>query len=117
MSKVVLGLILGTVLGALDGLSTIFVPEAAEMLTAIIVGSTLKGLLTGAIVGAVALRLHSMAKGILVGLGVGLVLSFLVALMPDPTGEHHFVEIMLPGAVLGVIVGFATQRWGRAPTA
>jgi hypothetical protein len=34
---------------------------------------------------------------------------------PDPEGQHHYAEIMLPGAILGVIVGFATQRFGRPP--
>jgi hypothetical protein len=41
-----------------------------------------------------------------------LLLSFLVAAVPDPQGRHHYLEIMLPGAVLGAIVGFATQRFG-----
>ena len=50
--------------------------------------------------------------GLIVGLVLGLALSYLAAMTPDPQGKHHYVEVMLPGAILGVIVGFATQRFG-----
>jgi hypothetical protein len=36
-----------------------------------------------------------------------------VAAIPQPSGVHYYWEIMLPGSVLGVIVGYATQRYGR----
>ena len=32
--------------------------------------------------------------------------------MPDKEGKHHYFEIMLPGAILGLVVGFVSQRWG-----
>ena len=35
--------------------------------------------------------------------------------MPEPSGERYYREIVLPGSVLGVMVGYATQRYGRAP--
>ena len=39
-----------------------------------------------------------------------------VAAMPSPDGKHYYWEIMLPGAVLGMIVGYATQKYvGRQP--
>lgn len=41
-------------------------------------------------------------------------LSFLAASVSDAEGRHHYFEIMLPGAILGVMVGFATQRFGTA---
>ena len=41
---------------------------------------------------------------------VGLLLAFAVAAMPSPTGKHYYFEIMLPGAIVGAIVGYATQR-------
>lgn len=112
MSKPLLGLVLGAVLGFLDGLSAFFYPEVAPMMTGIIIGSTTKGLLTGVAAGFFANRLRSLPLGIAFGLGVGLVLSYLAAASgPDP---HHYVEIMLPGSILGAVVGFATQRFGRA---
>ena len=36
-------------------------------------------------------------------------LAYAVAAMPDPSGKHYYWEIMLPGSVLGIIVGYATQ--------
>ena len=116
MRKIKLAVFLGTVLGLLDGLSTFFVPEAVEagMMTSIIIGSTIKGLVSGALIGWFAEKYRSLPLGLAVGLGVGLLLSFLVALIPDPQGNHHYFEIMLPGGLLGLVVGFASQRWGRA---
>ncbi|MBI4470887.1 MAG: hypothetical protein HY650_16350 [Acidobacteria bacterium] len=115
MSKPVLGLTLGAVLGLLDGLGAFFYPEVASQMMGIILGSTFKGLLTGLIAGFVARRLQSLPLGILVGLVTGLLLSYLVASFPDEQGRHFYVEIMLPGSVLGAIVGFATQRFGELP--
>ncbi|CAM2064883.1 hypothetical protein SCOR_05880 [Sulfidibacter corallicola] len=113
MSKLTLGIVLGGILGLLDGLSTFFVPEAADMMVQIIVGSTLKGLVTGVIIGYFAVKRKALWTGIFLGLGVGLFLSYLAALMPDPSGQHHYFEIMLPGGILGAVVGFATQKFGR----
>jgi hypothetical protein len=36
------------------------------------------------------------------------------AMAADPaTGNVYFWEIMLPGAMVGVIVGYSTQKYGR----
>jgi hypothetical protein len=67
------------------------------------------------IAGFFATRLRSLPIGIAIGLAAGLLLSYAVAAMPNPDGSHYYWEIMLPGSVLGAIVGFATQRYGRAP--
>lgn len=117
MSKLKLAIVVGTVLGLIDGLLTFFHPEAVEsgMMPMIITGSTLKGLVTGALIGYLATKFRSLLIGLTSGLGIGLLLSFLVALMPDPEGNYHFFEIMLPGAVLGVVVGFVAYRWGTVP--
>ncbi len=114
MSKTMLGLVLGAALGLLDGLSAFFYPGVATMMAGIIIGSTLKGLLTGLAAGFVATRSRSLPLGILVGLGVGLLLSYAAAATsPDPQGRYYYGEIILPGSALGVIVGYATQRFGR----
>jgi len=117
MSKLQLAIVVGTVLGLIDGLLTFFNPEAVEsgMMPMIITGSTLKGLVTGALIGYLATKFRSLLIGLSSGLGIGLLLSFLVALMPDPEGDHHYFEIMLPGAILGVVVGFVAYRWGTVP--
>jgi len=119
MSKLLLGMTLGTVLGLIDGLLTFFSPDAVAMgmMPAIIVGSTLKGLVTGAIIGWLSQRYRSYLVGLVGGLAVGLTLSFLVALIPDSEGGHHYFEIMLPGAIVGVVVGIVCQRWGQKPRA
>lgn len=113
MSKPVIGLILGAALGLLDGISALLYPNTGPVIVPIIIGSTLKGLVTGLAAGFFARRLQSLPLGIGFGLAIGLALAFVAAWMPDAAGEHHFVAIMLPGAVLGAVVGFATQRFGR----
>jgi hypothetical protein len=90
-------------------------PAVAPQITGIVIGSTIKGIIVGALVGWFAKKRSSMAAGLLVGLIVGLFFAFLVAAMPDPSGQHYWWEIMLPGSVVGLIVGYATQRWGGTP--
>jgi hypothetical protein len=118
MSKPVFGLLLGGILGVFDGLTAILTPEALDhkgALAEIVVGSSFKGIIAGVIMGLVARKFHSLPLGIAVGLIVGLVLAFLVAYM-QPAGKHFYFQIMLPGSLVGLIVGFATQKYGQAPT-
>ena len=45
------------------------------------------------------------------GLAAGLFLAFLVAAMPNPDlSRHYYLEIMIPGGIVGLIVGIATQQ-------
>ncbi len=76
----------------------------------IVVGSTVKGLIAGACTGYFAKKVHSLPLGILFGLGIGMFLAYLIAGM-NPPGHHYYYEIMLPGSIVGAIVGFATQRY------
>ena len=115
MSKPILGLLLGGVLGIFDGLTALFsAPEVAPEIVGIVIGSTFKGLVVGILAGWFAKKKDSLPLGILVGLLAGAFFAFLVALMPNPEGNHYYIEIMLPGSVLGIIVGYATQKYGRA---
>jgi hypothetical protein len=111
MNKTLLGLLLGGLLGVFDGLSAWFYPEVRNQLMGIVIGSTIKGLIAGVLIGYFARKVQSLPMGIVFGLGVGLVLAFAVAAM-EPSGKHHYFEIMLPGGIVGVIVGYATQRFG-----
>lgn len=115
MSKPLLGLLLGGILGVFDGLTALFTPEVAPMMMSIIFGSTIKGLIAGLVIGFYANKVQSTQKGIIFGTLIGLVLAFLVAVMPDESGQHYYLEIMLPGSIVGLIVGFATQKYGRKP--
>jgi len=114
MNKPVLGLLLGGFLGAIDGLTAWFTPAVRSQLLMIVIGSTVKGLIAGICIGYFAKKVNSLPLGILFGLGVGLLLAYLVAAMPDPSGQHYYFEIMLPGSIVGAIVGFATQRYQTA---
>jgi len=113
MSKPVLGLVLGGILGIFDGLTALFTPDAAPQIIGIVIGSTIKGLIAGIAIGFFARKVKSLPLGIIFGFGVGLLLAFAVAAMPDPNGKHYYFEIMLPGSIVGLIVGFATQKYGR----
>jgi ABC-type Fe3+-siderophore transport system permease subunit len=88
-------------------------PETAPQIGTIVIGSTIKGLITGVLIGYFSQKVHSLALGILFGLAIGAFLAFLVALLQYlGEGKIHFWQIMLPGAALGVIVGYATQKYG-----
>jgi len=113
MNKIILGLILGGILGIFDGLTAWFTPDARSELLGIVIGSTIKGLIAGVLIGVFARWVNSLALGILFGLGVGLLLAFFVAHMQ---GKYYF-EIMLPGGLVGLIVGYATQKYGATRAA
>jgi len=109
-----LGLLLGGVLGIFDGLSALVsAPEVAPDIVGIVIGSTFKGVVAGVLIGWFATRVRSMQAGVLVGLAIGAFFAFLIAAIPQPDGTHYWWEIMLPGSVLGLIVGYATQRYGK----
>lgn len=112
MNKIVFGLIIGGVLGVIDGLTALIsAPEVKEQIVGIVIGSTFKGLLAGLIIGYFARRVRSLKAGIVFGFIVGLALATLVAAMPDESGNHYWIEIMLPGSIVGLIVGYATQKY------
>jgi hypothetical protein len=115
MNKVVFAMLLGGFLGIFDGLTALLTPEVASQIVGIVIGSTFKGILTGLAIGFFARKVNSIPLGILFGLAVGLLLAFLVAAMPQPTGKHYYFEIMLPGGILGMIVGLATQKFKSSP--
>ena len=83
------------------------------MILTIIVGSTIKGVITGLLAGLIARWRHSTVLGVVAGLVIGFGLSH-VAAMGQP---GHYAEIVLPGMLLGAIVGFVTQRYPRAAMA
>src|SRR6516225_2163702 len=95
MKKWLLGLLLGGFLG-------------------IVIGSVGKGLIAGVLIGFFSQKFQSLALGIIFGVAVGALLAFGVALMQYyGQGRVYFWQIMLPGAVVGLILGYVTQRHGR----
>ena len=115
VNKPVLGLLLGGALGALDGLTALIsAPEVKPEITAIVIGSTGKGLLAGLIIGFIARKINNLAAGILIGTVIAALLALPIALHADPvTGKRYVWEIMIPGSIVGLIVGYATQRFGQ----
>jgi hypothetical protein len=110
MNKIWLGLLLGGILGTFDGLTAWFTPQARAGIIGIVIGSTFKGIIAGVLIGFFARKVHSLALGIVFGLAVGLALAFVIAYL-----QHgYYFQIMLPGGIVGLIVGYATQRYGGA---
>lgn len=107
LRRISLGVTLGTCLGAFDGMTAWFTPAVRTQLVSIVVGSTIKGAIAGFLIGVFARKVHSLVLGILFGLGVGCLLAFIVARL-----QHgYYFEIMLPGTMVGLIVGYATQKY------
>ena len=116
-NKIVVGIVFGLILGALDGATAWFTPAVRSQMASILVGSSIKGMLVGVLSGWYARKVESTAKGIAVGSVLGLLLAFAVAAIPGEHGEHYYLEIMLPGFVVGAIIGFLTQRMGTPAAA
>ena len=113
MNKILVGVIVGAVLGLIDGATAWFTPAVRSEMLGIIIGSTFKGVVAGIAAGWFARRVQSVPKGIAFGFAVGLLLAFAVAAMPSATGEHYWWQIMVPGSILGGVIGWATQRYGK----
>lgn len=113
MKKPILGMVLGGVLGIFDGLTALVsAPELSDQITGIVIGSTFKGLVAGVLIGWFAYRVKSLAAGMIAGLLISGFFAYLVAMQPT-NGVYYYFEIILPGAILGLIVGYATQEYGR----
>ena len=106
MKKPLFATLLGGVLGIFDGLTALFTPEVRNQIVGIVIGSTIKGILTGVIIGFFATKVRSLAIGTIFGLIVGAFFAYLILLM----NPGHTLNIMLPGSLVGVIVGYAAQN-------
>jgi hypothetical protein len=106
VKKVLFATLLGGFLRIFDGLTAYFTPEVRAEIVGIVIGSTIKGLLTGIIIGFFATKVRSLALGTLFGLAVGAFFAYLILLM----NPGHALNIMLPGSLVGVIVGYAAQK-------
>jgi putative effector of murein hydrolase len=118
VTKPMLGLVLGGVLGVFDGLSALVSapgdPNVKAGIVGIVIGSTIKGIITGLLAGWFAKRTQSLAIAIVFALAVGLTLAFCVSLAQKMSGQPaYYWQIMLPGGILGAIVGYATFTQGR----
>lgn len=118
MKKIGLAMLLGAILGAIDGLTAWFEPSVRDQLGTIVLLSSLKSVIAGLLIGIFAVYMKKELAVTLFGFAVGLLLAYLVAMAPDPkTGEHYYLQIMIPGALVGLIVGYATARYGKRAAA
>lgn len=106
MRKPVFATLLGGFLGIFDGLTAWFTPEVRSQIGGIVIGSTIKGVLAGMIIGFFATRVRSLLVGTVFGLLVGAFFAWLILLM----NPGHALNIMLPGSLVGLIVGYTAQR-------
>ena len=111
MKKPVFAMLLGGFLGVFDGLTALVTggPEIPSQIGAIVAGSTFKGVVAGLIIGLVAQRTQSLAVIVGVGVAVAALFAYLVTI-----GTPYLWEIVLPGSIVGLIVGFATAKY-RGP--
>src|SRR5262245_50095190 len=116
MKKIGFAMLIGAVLGALDGATAWFTPSVREqgMVGTIMMYSSIKSVVAGLLIGIFAIYVKKEVAVTLFGFAIGLLFAYLVAMAPDPkTGEHYYLQIMIPGALVGLIVGYATARYGK----
>src|SRR3982751_4619615 len=113
MNRIIVGILAGGALGILDGLTAWFTPEARPQMIGIVVGSTVKGLVAGAIIGAFARKVPSLGWTLVFGTFIGALLAFGIAHL----GGKYYLETILPGSLVGLLTGYATIRYGRASSA
>jgi mannose/fructose/N-acetylgalactosamine-specific phosphotransferase system component IIC len=109
MSRIGIAVLVGGALGILDGLTAWFTPEVRSQLLGIVIGSTVKGLIAGALIGIFARRAARVAPTVIFGTAVGALLALVIAILQG----SHYLEIILPGTLVGLLTGYATMRYGR----
>ena len=112
MSKPLFGLVLGGVLGILDGLTAYFTPEVRNQLSESSSARPSRASWPGCRSGTSRARSIPCRSASCSGSPSG----WIVAAMPDANGKHYYFEIMLPGALVGAIVGYATQKYRASVT-
>lgn len=120
MNRPLLAVLLGIILGALDGSTAWFTaPELRAEVGTIIMGSCTKGLLVGLVTGLVVRKTGSLGRGAIVGTIVAVALTIPVAIMNVRYYQNssYYWKIILPGALAGLVVGYATVRYGRGARA
>src|SRR5688572_15099116 len=114
MKRIVYAVILGAVLGALDGLTAAYEFGFGQKVLTIAGLSSIKSLVVGLVVGIVAYFVSNKGVVIAVGTALALFFAYLVASQPDAdTGEKYYLHIMGTGGLVGLIVGYATAKFGE----
>jgi len=113
MKRVLFAVVLGTILGALDGLAAWFEPDVRSKLGMIVMLSSVKSMIVGLAVGIFAVFVKKPLPIILFAVIASLAFAWWVASSPDPdTDKHYYAQIMTTGGIVGLLLGYATQRYG-----
>ena len=116
MNKPLLGLLLGAVLGGIDGsFAPVWEPDdpvVRDGIVGIIIGSTFKGLVAGLTTGFFARKVNKLWPTLIFGGAIACLFAYAVAAMQG----QYYLDIMLPGTIIGVFVGFVAQKYGVAPS-
>ena len=122
MNKILVGVVFGLVLGAVDGGTAWFYPEVRPLIAGILVGSSVKGMLVGLLSGWFARKVHSTKWGIVAGASLGLLFAFLVAAIPGRArrallpGDHAAgLRVRGDHRLPDAAVGHAARGRERAP--
>jgi len=116
MRKIGFAMLVGAILGAFDGLTAWFEPAVRDQVGTIMMLSSLKSVIAGLLIGIFACYVQRRVAVAMFGLVVGMGLAYLAAMSPDPkTGQHYYAQIMVPGSIVGLLVGYATARYGMRP--
>jgi hypothetical protein len=116
MNRPLLGLLVGGVLGVLDGTTAFFsAPELRGELAGIIMGSSIKGLVAGLVTGLIVRKMGSLPLGAVVGVVVGFLLAIPIAYLNATYYQNasYYWKIILPPTLMGAFVGYLTMRYGR----
>src|SRR5262249_56221438 len=95
VNKLLFATLLGGFLGIFDGLTALFTPEVRSQIVGIVIGSTIKGLLTGVIIGFFPTRVPSLFAGTSFGLNVGRFFASSVSLINPAHALTHMVPAVL----------------------
>ena len=98
---------LAAVLGVLDGATAWFTPEVRPQLGQIIAGSVFKDVLGGVVIWVFARKAGSPRSALLFGACLGFLLALIVALLQNA----HYVQILVPGSLTGLLLGYAAWRF------
>ena len=101
MTRVTLGLLLGTVIGIVDVL--LMLPLAFPDKRAALLGAFCSRFALGFFAAVVSLPVPPMLTGVVVGV---------LTSLPDAIITKAYAPIMVTGVIFGLVAGFVVGRWG-----
>ena len=113
MNKILVGVIVGAVLGADRRRDGLVHARGAPQMLGIIIGSTIKGVIAGVAAGWFARRVQSVPKGSPSASSSDCCSRSRSRRCRIRHGRAYWWQIMVPGSILGGVIGWATQRYGR----